>query len=101
MNKFPILQKRYLIEEFVLFLLLVSSLIGMGITDFSPDEGHRYWTGLIIFYALACIGLGWSRIDKSKQSLKELIIQQLFHWGGNHADRFRGLFNTPYRAYEL
>ncbi len=81
MNKASFLEKKHLIEEIVLFIVLILSLVGMGITDFSSNESHRYWTLMIIFYALASIGLGWSRTKNPEKIFKELIVQQLIHWG--------------------
>ena len=76
------LLKRYrFIEEIILFMVLALSLIGMGITDFSPIESHRYWTLMIIFFAFASIGLGWSREEYQGQIFKKLIVRQSIHWG--------------------
>src|SRR5665811_1808129 len=75
------LKKRRFIEEIVLFLVLALSLIGMGITDFSPLESHRYWTLMIILLAFASIGLAWSREEYQGNIFKILIIRQVIHWG--------------------
>ncbi|MFA5923852.1 MAG: hypothetical protein WC856_21590 [Methylococcaceae bacterium] len=79
-NKTLLTSKRY-IEEIVLFIVLTLSLIGMGITDFSPPESHRYWTLMIILFAFASIGLGWSREEYQGKIVKELIVRQFIHWG--------------------
>jgi hypothetical protein len=79
-DKTLLTNKRY-IEEIVLFIVLALSLIGMGITDFSPLESHRYWTLMIILFAFASIGLGWSREEYKGHYFKELIIRQCIHWG--------------------
>ena len=76
-----LLTNKHYIEEIVLFIVLVLSLIGMGITDFSPLESHRYWTLMIILFAFASIGLGWSREEYEGNIFKELIIRQCIHWG--------------------
>ena len=75
------LQKKHYIEEIVLLSVLVLTLIGIGITDFSPLESHRYWTLMIILSAFASIGLGWSREEYEGKIIKDLIIRQSIHWG--------------------
>ena len=79
------LKKRHLIEEIVLFLVLVLALIGMAITDYSPAKSHRYWTLMILLFAFASIGLGWSREEYQGHIFKELVIRQLIHWGATLA----------------
>ena len=76
-----LLQKKHLFEEFVLIMVLALSLVGMGITDFSPLESHHYWTLMIILFAFASIGLGWSREEYQGKRMKELVIRQFTHWG--------------------
>jgi len=80
LNKNLIHKQRY-IEEIILLIVLLLSLLGMGITDFSPLESHRYWTLMIIVFAFASIGLGWSRNEYKEDHFKKLIIWQLIHWG--------------------
>jgi hypothetical protein len=79
-NKTLLTRKRF-IEEIVLFIVLTLSLIGMGITDFSPLESHRYWTLMIILFAFASIGLGWSKEEYQGKIVRELIVRQFIHWG--------------------
>ncbi|BCG63499.1 MAG: hypothetical protein methR_P1218 [Methyloprofundus sp.] len=79
-NKTPLINKRY-IEEIVLFIVLALSLVGMGITDFSPLESHRYWTLMIIIFAFASIGLGWAKKEYQGKHFQELILRQVTHWG--------------------
>jgi hypothetical protein len=76
-----LLKRKRIIEEIVLFIVLAMSLIGMGITDFSPLESHRYWTLMIILLFFASIGLGWSREEYQGKIFKILIVRQLIHWG--------------------
>ncbi len=73
--------QKQIIEEIILFIILTLSFVGMAITDFSPAEGHNYWTILIIFLAFCSIVLGWSRTEYQGKKIKELMIRQLIHWG--------------------
>jgi hypothetical protein len=75
-----VLKMKHYIEEIVLFMVLALSLIGMGITDFSPLESHRYWTLMIVLLAFASLGVGWSREEYQGNNFKKLIVGQLIHW---------------------
>ena len=75
-----LLKRKHIIEEVILFIVLILSLIGMGITDFSPLESHRYWLLMIILLAIASIGLGWSK-EEYQGNIFKLIVRQLIHWG--------------------
>lgn len=72
--------KRWL-EEFILLVILTLSLLGIGITDFSPLESHRYWSLMIVLFAIASIALGWSREEYQGKIFKDLIVHQSIHWG--------------------
>jgi hypothetical protein len=76
-----IFKNKHLIEEIVLFIILILSLIGIAITDISPLESHRYWSLLIFLFAFASIALGWSGEGYSGKTFKELIVRQSIHWG--------------------
>lgn len=75
-----LLKRKHIIEEVILFFVFALSLIGMGITDFSPSESHRYWVLMIILLAIASIGLGWSKKDYQGK-IFELAVRELIHWG--------------------
>ena len=74
-------ENKRLIEEIVLLIILILSLIGIGITDISPLESHRYWRVMIFLFAFASIALGWSREEYKGKIFRELVIRQLIHWG--------------------
>ena len=76
-----IFKNKRLIEEIVLLIILILSLIGIGITDISPLESHRYWSLMILLFACASIALGWSREEYKGKIFKEVVVRQLIHWG--------------------
>jgi hypothetical protein len=75
-----LLKNKRFIEEVILLIVFALSLIGMGLTDFSPLESHRYWVVMIILLAIASIGLGWSK-ENYQGKIVELAVRQLIHWG--------------------
>ncbi len=74
------LKNKRFIQEVILFIVFALSLIGMGITDFSPADSHLYWVVMIILLAITGIGLGWSKEDYQGK-IFELIVRELIHWG--------------------
>lgn len=81
MNNRLILKNKRFIEEAILFFEWCLTLVGMGITDFSPEKSHYYWTFLVFIFAIISIGLGWSREESLEKLFKRLVIRQLIHWG--------------------
>jgi hypothetical protein len=49
------------IYEIVLIILIILSIIGIAITDFSPSGSHRYWFAMVPIFAGACLLLEWNR----------------------------------------
>ena len=61
--------------------LIVLSVIGVGITDYSPADAHRYWL-LMIFVCATVAIMGTvvkSRGQGGRQHLSRLAVQ-LLHW---------------------
>ena len=73
------------LEEWILFLVVVVSLIGVAITNFNPTESYRYWLLTAVFYALAGLVMSVSK-RKRDQALNlpvsNRIIDQLILWCG-------------------
>jgi hypothetical protein len=66
----------------VTFMLLVLlSVIGVGITDYSPADAHRYWIFMVFVCAVTSILAGISQ-PRRKQNMRSLswISVQVLHW---------------------
>mgnify|MGYP001823009947 FL=1 len=61
--------------------LLVLAIIGVGITDYSPADAHRYWLFMILICAAVAL-FGAARHDKGAGTRKHLrrVRVQLLHW---------------------
>lgn len=68
--------------EIIIFLLIVLSLIGLGITDFSPSRSHWYWLAMAPVFAAACLFIEWSRVGDKGYKWTTLLRTQLLHWAG-------------------
>jgi hypothetical protein len=62
-------------------LLVVLSVIGVGITDYSPADAHRYWIFMVFVCAFTSIlaGISQSHGKQNRRSLSWLSVQ-LLHW---------------------
>jgi hypothetical protein len=80
----PLTEKRkFQVEEAVLILLLVLSLVGNGVTDFSPADGYWYWMAMIVVFYLAAVLIGWIQSKHHFGDFKQLFLEQLFHWAAS------------------
>ncbi len=71
------------IEEFVLILLILLSLVGVVISDYSPSEGYRYWMLMIVIFGFISVFLGIVESKKQTGSLvKDILVVQVIHWLG-------------------
>lgn len=68
------------IDKVIYVTLVLLSLLGMAITNFSPADAHIYWLVMTLVFAIAAIITGWHQAA-DKQAKIKLITSQLFHWG--------------------
>jgi hypothetical protein len=73
-------KKRFHIEEALLTLLLILSLVGIGITDFSPADGYGYWIIMVFVFALFAIIIGWRQSKHRSVDFKKILRDQSIHW---------------------
>jgi hypothetical protein len=71
-------------SEFILILLLLLSVAGIALTDFSPTKGFWYWMVMGPFFCGAAIALEWPRMNLNRpgESKGKLVWTQVFHWFG-------------------
>lgn len=74
--------RHFSVYEIVLMVLVLLSVIGMGITDFSPDSSHWYWFAMVPIFGVACVVIEWSRSREKGYKRLAYIRTQLFHWIG-------------------
>jgi len=68
-------------EEVALFVVLIFSIIGIGITNFRPLESYRYWGTMTIVLAITGLVIGWARSKRSGRPVRKMLVIQLVHWG--------------------
>jgi len=74
-------ERKFQIEDAILILLLLLSLGGIIITDFSPLDGYTYWMVMVIVFALLAILIAWLQ-DKEQveDEFSSIVKEQALHW---------------------
>lgn len=68
-------------DEWPLAALLLLSVVGMAISDFSAHYGLTYWLWMVPAFAVVCIAVGLRRTGKESGPSTVLIGRQVIHWG--------------------
>jgi hypothetical protein len=75
--------KQYLDPDGIIMILLVLlAIVGIGITDFSPQLSHWYWLAMVVITGIACIVMEWSRARKKGLSATTILKKEVFIWLG-------------------
>lgn len=71
-------------DKIIFVVLILFTLFGVGLTNMSPTDAHKYWLAMNLVFALGAIATGWPRTaDKGEKT--RLVTSQLFHWGSTLA----------------
>jgi len=70
------------IYEIVIIVLIGLSIIGIGITDYSPANSYKYWVAMVPIFCGACLILEWSRVRGKGLKWTTILRIQLLHWAG-------------------
>ena len=73
-------KRHFYIEEVILILLLVLSLFGTRITDYSPVDGYGYWIIMVFVFALLAITIAWLQSKHRITDFKKILYEQSLHW---------------------
>jgi len=73
-------KRRFHIEEAILVFLLILSLVGIGIMDFSPADGYGYWLIMVVVFCLFAMIIGWLQSKHRSDDFKIILREQSIHW---------------------
>jgi hypothetical protein len=74
-------KKRHLgIEGSVFVLLILLSLGGIFITDFSPDDGYGYWLLMVFVFGLLSVFVSWLQTKRKDLDFGDILKAQGMHW---------------------
>ena len=73
--------RRYFgIEETVFILLVILSLLGIFITDFSPEDGYGYWLFMVLVFGILSIFVSWLQAKTKENDIGDIVKIQSLHW---------------------
>jgi len=73
-------RKRH-IEEITLIITLLFSIVGIGITNYSPTEAYWYWLLMTAVLAIAGTVIAWiNRASLPEPQVQKLLMMQILHW---------------------
>ncbi len=67
-------------EFLILILVLVSSLIGIGITNYAPLKSNLYWSLMTLVLAFSATISGWYKSKRLGVPARQLLLTQVVHW---------------------
>lgn len=73
-------KRKSYIEEAILISLIILSLIGIFINEFSPADGYGYWVIMVFVFAPFAIIIGWRRSKQRSEDFKSILGEQTLHW---------------------
>ena len=73
-------KRKFQVEEGILIFLLILSLTGISITDFSPDDGYGYWIIMVFVFAIFAILIAWLQSKHREGEFKAIVKDQSLHW---------------------
>jgi len=77
------------VEELILIIMVVFCLVGIAVTDFSPQDAFMYWMTMIFVFGFAAMIAGWYNARRhydpngEGNEVKELFKTQSLHWLGS------------------
>ena len=75
-------KSRPLVEELIMVILIILSLGGIAVMDYSAAEGYPYWIIMVFIFALSAILISLAQAKQGNQDYSDILKEQLFHWGG-------------------
>ncbi len=73
-------RRRFRIEEGIFILLLLLSLLGIGITHFSPEDGYGYWLMMVLVFGWLAVLITWLQSKKNGGNSGAIVKEQSLHW---------------------
>ncbi len=80
--KFFYQHRRSIAEEAIMILLIVLSLVGIGVMNFSPTDGYFYWIAMILVFGLAAMATSFLQAKEGVHIIRDVWIEQSLHWFG-------------------
>ncbi|MGR8930355.1 MAG: hypothetical protein ACU836_06920 [Gammaproteobacteria bacterium] len=73
-------ERRFGLEEAVFVVLVILSVTGIVITDFSPHDGYGYWLIMVFVFGALSIFVSWLQAKSADYDFLDIAKQQAMHW---------------------
>jgi hypothetical protein len=73
-------ERRFHPEEILVAVLVILSIGGIAVTDFSTRNGFRYWLAMVPVFGGVSIFAGWSRARRRGEAPSRIVAEQVAHW---------------------
>ncbi len=71
--------RHFSIEETIFILMVILSLLGIVITDFSRPDGYGYWMVMVVVFGALAIFVSWMQAKTSDNDFAEIVKEQGLH----------------------
>jgi hypothetical protein len=68
------------LEQAIFIAMLLLSLLGMAITDFSRHDGYGYWLFMVIVFGMLSIFVSWLQSKRGEIEFSAIVKEQASHW---------------------
>lgn len=68
------------LEQTIFIVMLLLSLIGIVVTDFSRHDGYGYWLFMVVVFGLLSILVSWLQSKTGEIEFGEIVKEQASHW---------------------
>jgi len=73
-------KRKFHIEDGILIFLLILSISGVAIMDYSTDDGYGYWIIMVFVFALFAILIAWLQSKHQEGEFADIVKEQSLHW---------------------
>jgi cation transport ATPase len=76
--------KRHLLEDFVLLVLIIFTMIGIYISNIAAADidGYLYWMVMIFVFAISAMLISIAQSKQRGSVIKQILVEQSLHWLG-------------------
>ena len=73
-------RRHFGLEESVFIVLVILSLFGIAITDYSPHDGYGFWLMMVFVFGGLSIFVSWLQAKTNNTDFGEIVKRQGLHW---------------------
>ncbi len=80
-----IVEGNFPVTEVSLIIAFVFSIVGIGVTDYSPQQSYLYWGGMTVVLTIVALIIGSARAKQLHRTIPNILVTQVVHWGATWA----------------